>query len=230
MRRFLKLATVVLFTLTACEEAVTPPDTNQAPTADAGADQTVNERATATLAGSGTDPDGDALTYAWTGPAGITLIDADTSTASFSAPSVSGDTAFEFTLTVTDPGGLSGTDTVTVTVEPPVEPPVVECVSSPSQTGDVDLAGTLREVETGLPGRGVVRAYDATGALLDESIACDDGRFALTVGDASVTDITLQAALGTRDDHAFVRAVRVPARDDFNLEVNAVSFCRFEQG
>ena len=108
----------------------------------------------------------------------------------------------------------------------PARPPIPPCspVTVPPATAGVDFSGILRNVETGQPARGVVLAYDASWTLLDESIACDDGRFALTVPDASVTEITLQGALSTRNDHAYVRTVKVPARDDFNLKIKAISF------
>ena len=92
---------------------------NAAPTADAGADQTVAAGATVTLAGAGTDPDGDALTYAWTQTAGATvaLSSATAQSPTFTAPSTAG--TLTFTLTVTDSVGNSASDTVTVTVSPP---------------------------------------------------------------------------------------------------------------
>ena len=46
---------------------------NDAPTADAGENQTVGEGASVTLAGSGTDPEGEALTYRWTQDSGQTV-------------------------------------------------------------------------------------------------------------------------------------------------------------
>jgi hypothetical protein len=64
------------------------------------------------------DADGDSLDYAWTqtsGP-GVTLSNAGSAIAQFTAPSVDSDTMLQFRLSVTDPGGLGDTSTVTVTV------------------------------------------------------------------------------------------------------------------
>ena len=100
---------------------VTLTDVNEAPAANAGADQAGIPGATpVTLSGAGTDPDaGDTLAYAWartSGPA-VTLRGADTATATFTAPAgLTQDTAFTFELAVTDAAGLAGTDSVTVTV------------------------------------------------------------------------------------------------------------------
>ena len=101
---------------------VTLSNVNEAPTANAGTDQTeIAEGATVTLSASGTDPDaGDTLSYAWTKTAGpaVTLSGADTATATFTAPSdLTADAVFTFKLTVTDADRLSATDTVSVTVE-----------------------------------------------------------------------------------------------------------------
>src|SRR5210317_2514942 len=52
--------------------------TNRAPVANAGADQTVDELATVTLNGSGTDPDaGTTLTYAWSQRSGTSVVLSD---------------------------------------------------------------------------------------------------------------------------------------------------------
>jgi len=93
--------------------------TNQPPTADAGADQTVDEGTEATLDASGSDdPDGDQLGYTWTqtaGPdAGLDVFDSEQTT--FTAPEVDSETTLTFELAVSD-GTASDTDTVTVTVE-----------------------------------------------------------------------------------------------------------------
>ena len=88
-----------------------------APVAAAGADVAVDPGASVTLDGTGSaDPDGEALSYAWTQVSGasVRLSGAATARATFTAPAAPG--ALVFRLTVTDPGGLTGSADVTVTV------------------------------------------------------------------------------------------------------------------
>ena len=70
------------------------------------------------LAGSASDQDGYIATYSWRQISGldVPLSDADTVTASFTAPAADTDTALVFQLTVTDNGGAEASDTVTVTL------------------------------------------------------------------------------------------------------------------
>ena len=139
------------FTLEVCDEAdptslcdtdtvvitvnpVTPVD--DPPVADAGPDQTVTAGDLVTLAGSGTDPEGETLTFDWTAPAGITLSDPTAASPTFTAPA--GPATLTFTLEVcdeADPTSLCDTDTVVITVNPvtPVDdPPVAD--AGPDQT------------------------------------------------------------------------------------------------
>lgn len=88
-----------------------------APTANAGADQTVIQGTDVAMAGSGTDPDGGNLTYQWTqlsGPA-VELTGDNTANASFTAPVAAGQDLV-FQLTTRNAGGLTGTDTITISV------------------------------------------------------------------------------------------------------------------
>jgi hypothetical protein len=93
---------------------------NSAPTANAGPDQNVGENSTVDLDGTGSsDPDGDALTYAWVqteGPS-VSLSDANSAQSSFTAPGVTAGSTLilGFQLTVDD-GITSATDSVEVTV------------------------------------------------------------------------------------------------------------------
>ena len=94
------------------------------PTADAGSDQTVNELSKVTLDGSNSsDADGAIVSYLWEQLSGtmVTLTNADTAIATFTAPLVgtAGET-LTFQLTVIDNDSQEATDTVTITVNDPV--------------------------------------------------------------------------------------------------------------
>jgi large repetitive protein len=86
----------------------TPP--NQPPVANAGSEQIVNAGDTVTLDGRASRARvGSITSYSWTqtdGPA-ISISGANTSTPSFTAPSVSSDTELKFSLTVTDKGKVT---------------------------------------------------------------------------------------------------------------------------
>jgi len=105
---------------------------NQAPVANAGPDQTVidndrNGSEEVTLDGSGSsDPDGNIVSFVWT--EGATQI------ATGVNPKVTLSVGtHNITLTVTDNGGLTDTDTVTITVSSPAnQPPVAN--AGPDQT------------------------------------------------------------------------------------------------
>ena len=100
---------------------VTLANVNEAPTADAGADQeNVAQGDTVTLNGSGADPDaGEAFSFAWVQTSGATVTLSGTAAASpnFTAPTgQTSDVELIFTLRVTDDEGLFAEDTVTVTI------------------------------------------------------------------------------------------------------------------
>jgi hypothetical protein len=135
------------FVSRAAAEVFTP---NGTPAADAGPDQEVAAgaadcRATVSLdAAASTDPDGDALTYGWTGPFG---------TAEGASVSVQlGPGTHVVTLTVDDGKGATDTDDVTVTVldqTPPsltAPPPVTAQASGTACTATVDdtILGTAQ--------------------------------------------------------------------------------------
>lgn len=100
---------------------------NQAPTANAGADITINQPATtATLNGTASfDPEGKMASYSWTkvsGPAGGNITNANAATATATGLTLG---TYVFRLEVKDQEGLSGTDEVKVTVNGPNMPAVV---------------------------------------------------------------------------------------------------------
>jgi hypothetical protein len=94
---------------------VTP---NKSPTANAGTDQSVNEKSLCSLDGSASsDSENDGLTYLWTAPTGITLSSNTAPKPTFTAPEVTTDTNYTFSLVVND-GSLNSTaDQIVITVK-----------------------------------------------------------------------------------------------------------------
>ena len=88
---------------------------DDAPSADAGVDQTVDEGAVVHLAGQGTDPEGQSLTYEWVQVSGpqVQLSDAHAANPTFVAPDRVSNTDVSFQLHVTD-GTSTSIDTVAV--------------------------------------------------------------------------------------------------------------------
>ncbi len=107
---------------------VTVLDTiNEPPTANAGTDTSVGEVASTPLSGSGSDPNGESLTYAWqqlSGP-GVSIANPSAASTSFTSPGVVSPQSLVFQFTVTDSRLGTATDQVTVQVQDTInEPPV----------------------------------------------------------------------------------------------------------
>ena len=91
---------------------------NDAPAANAGVNQIVNEGEAVTLTGlASVDPEGEALTYTWTQISGpvVVLSDANAANPTFTAPEGLVNTEIEFQLTASD-GTTASVDTVSITV------------------------------------------------------------------------------------------------------------------
>ncbi len=142
---------------------------NQAPTANAGGDQSVSETSTATLNGSNSsDPDDGIASYLWSQTVGtiVTLSDTAVAQPTFTTPNVApGGEALTFRLTVTDvTGGSGGTDTDDVIVN------VTDLNNPPTAN-----AGTDQSIDNGLYGNsGVTVTLNGSGSSdldLGDSIA-----------------------------------------------------------
>jgi hypothetical protein len=101
---------------------------NQSPTANAGADQTVTAgaadcRTSVTLTGSGFDPEGDPLTFTWSGPFGS--VTGATAAVSLAAG------VHTITLTVSDAKGSQATDSVVITVRDVTAPTIQSLSATP---------------------------------------------------------------------------------------------------
>ncbi len=102
---------------------VTP---NRNPVANAGPTQNVRIKDKVTLHGeNSSDPDGDVITYSWTGPVEITLVNPTSANPTFVAPESDVDKTYTFTLEVKDDLGLTDTQSVDVNVNSNLPPVIV---------------------------------------------------------------------------------------------------------
>ena len=118
-------------------------ESNRAPSADAGGDREVSPGTVVRLSGSGSDPDGDDLTYGWVQTSGTSVeFDGDNREIEFAAPERAGTLAFR--LTVTDINGNAGRDTVNVVVSSarPVADAGTNIVAEPGTTVRLDGRGS----------------------------------------------------------------------------------------
>ena len=110
------------------------PDTNKAPTVDAGADKTITEGESVTLTATASDPDGTIQSYEWKEGS---VVKGNSATLTLNNLSKG---VHIFTVTVTDDKGATASDTVKVKVkQKPVEnhPPVADDKSITTNEGAV---------------------------------------------------------------------------------------------
>ncbi|RYG92741.1 hypothetical protein EU803_01140 [Loktanella sp. IMCC34160] len=173
---------------------------NAGPTASAGSDQSVASGAGVTLNASGsTDVEpGQTLTYAWVEQSseGISLTGAATAAPTFTAPTLNiGDPSkiLTFQVTVTDPYGLTSTDTVQVTVNAPGNTPPTANAGSDQNVASgasVTLDGTASDPND--TGQTLTYAWSQTGGTsvsLSSTTAAQPTFTAPTLAIGAVDDV-----------------------------------------
>ena len=169
-----------------CSSVCTIELQDQPPVAHAGADFSVNELSLVTLDGSTSfDPDGDALTFAWTQTAGtpVTLDDATIAQPSFTSPQVAlGGETLTFTLTVTA-NGASHSSSVSVSVVNVNHVPVADAGDNQSVAEGTSVA---------LDGS---NSYDADGDVFTYTWVQTGGTPVVTLNGANTANPSFTAPL-----------------------------------
>jgi hypothetical protein len=166
---------------------VTVISSNQAPTADAGSDQTIEEGLVATLDGSASsDPDGDAMTYSWTQTGGptVTLDLSNPVMPTFTAPEIATDLAYEdltFELVVNDGELSSNGSTVTVRVADKHFAPPNCAFAHPSKTSLGKANHKMRKIVL----KGIAKQAQETTVVTITSITSDEPTSGTGPGDSS---------------------------------------------
>lgn len=193
------------------------PAPNNAPTANAGADQTITLPANSvTLTGSGSDSDGSISSYSWSqvsGPNTATIGSASSASTSISAL-IEG--TYVFRLTVTDNQGATGTDDVQIAVNP-----VVVINNPPTANAGVDKTVQLPINSVTLSGSGT----DSDGTIASYAWTQVSGPNTASIGTPSSASTTVSGLV--EGSYTFRLTVKdnsgASANDDVNVTVKAAN-------
>ena len=160
---------------------------NNPPTANAGANQSVNENQLVQLDGSASsdlEDQDSGLTYSWqqfdSSGYTITLSDATAATPSFTTPEVTADTALTFNLKVTDSLGKTNQDVVVITV----------LYNNPPEAKAGGNQSVNEGVTVQLDGSASSDLEDEASSLAYSWQQVDDSAFTITLSDANIANPT----------------------------------------
>jgi len=145
------------------------------PTVTPPAAQTVRAGTEVVLTATADDADGDALSFSWQqtdGSPAVTLTDADSATARFTAPAEAGFATLVFEVTVCDPSAACEKASTQVTVDTP--PSITTVTATPNPVGEGGLAA-LDVVATDA-GDTLTYAWRQTAGAVGQLTAADQSR------------------------------------------------------
>ncbi len=199
---------------------------NRAPTANAGTSLTVVELTAVQLNGSGSDADGDVLTFAWSQTAGpaVVINNANMAQAGFTAPDVApaAPQLLTFRLTVSDTAGLSGSSNVNVTVQEPAEAVTISGIVDyefppPNTSPSICTGLNFDAVQTRPIRRATVQILQSPGnTVLGSMLSSDTGAYSFTV--PGQTDVFIRVRAELKPGGA--QSWDVEVRDNFDTAAN----------
>jgi len=177
---------------------------NQSPTANAGADQTITlPTNNIVLAGSGNDPDGSVVGYAWVKISGPTASLTNTNTATLTITNML-QGVYVFNLTVTDNNGATGSDLVTVTVNASVPVPSANEIPLAIAGGNVSFSLPTNSINlygSGFDPDGTIVAYNWVKASGGSATLTNTDKPTLTASNLQAGQYTFRLTV-TDDDGA----------------------------
>ena len=186
-----------------------PPATNSLPTVDAGGSYSVAEGSAVEVIASGSDPDGDPITFAWDLD-GDEIYETPGQSATFSAAALDGPSVHTISVQVTDSGGLSATDQAVVNVSN-VAPQAVLGNSGPVDEGSPATISFSNQSDPSVVD---------TAAGFHYSFACDNspltGATYLDSGTSASTNCTFS------DNGSFPVRARIIDKDDGFTEYQSI--------
>ncbi|HYO66609.1 MAG TPA: myxosortase-dependent M36 family metallopeptidase [Archangium sp.] len=200
-------------------------DVNRTPVVTASS-VTVDERSTASLVATASDPDGDAVSYSWTQVSGpsVTLSGANSATATFTTGEVPFDRVLTFRVTVSD-GTASATRDVTVTVRNVNRAPVAHAgpALSAASNATVNLDGgastdsdggtlTYQWTQVGGPWVTLAGGDTATPSFTAPAVKSSTGlvfRLVVRDGELSSEPTTVTVTVSSADNQAPVARARI---------------------
>jgi len=163
---------------------VKPAVTNQAPTANAGADLIITlPQTSVVITGSGTDTDGSIATYAWSQQSGAATTISDPTKAQITIGGLA-EGVYVFRLTVTDDKGATGVDDVTITVNP------AATNQKPTVSVGADLSVTLPQSTVVIKGT----AADPDGSIAVYAWSKTSGPTA-TLENGATSEVTINSLI-----------------------------------
>jgi len=163
-----------------------PPE-NRAPALAAIPSQSVDERAELVFTASASDPDGDALVYSLVGEAYGATIDASTGQVRFT-PAEAG--SYTLTVKATDPGGLSDSKAVAITVRDVNRAPSLAPIADQSVDEGTELVFGVAASDPD----GDALVYSLVGEAYGATIDASTGQVRFTPAADGVYTLTVQVA------------------------------------
>lgn len=182
---------------------ITVNKVNKRPSADAGADISTNADLTVTLKGIAADEDGQIAKYQWTQISGpeVTINNASSAEANFTAPSTDVSIALTFELTVEDNEGAVAKDQITVSVSASGAPQLAVHFPTPFGIygkGTISAFGSASATDSTIASITVDAGTGPLNAIIDDAGNWRVDNLMISAGDTFTVTVDVLDSLGRK--------------------------------